>query len=185
MALLLLTALFVGAAAENCNTNCEEKFGDHASGYVMGTAPFCGGYAGDCSVKTASESGYGANGGYMGATGGATYNTKDTYKDMGFKVKAFGLSEFYEDGGHECKTGQKVCCCIVGEANSRLFEVGAVVADTGGGSHQRIAVITVAAGAALSAFVALAVVTRVFLRRAAEQRGESVALVELGAGAHE
>merc|ERR1740120_218645 len=185
MALLLLTTLFVGAAAKNCNTRCERKFGVLASGYVMGTAPFCGGSPEDCSVKTASGHGYSAEGGYNGASGGVSYNSKHAYKDMRNKVVPFGQSKAYDDGGSDCWTGTKQCCCVVGLTSSRLFEVGDVVAGTGGGSPRHIAVITVAAGAALSAFVALAVVTRVFLRRAAEQRSESVALVELRASAHE
>merc|ERR1712137_591050 len=102
----------------NCINDCTDRFCKTApslcGGYVMGTAPFCGGNANDCTQKLAEQhaGSFGGNVGYGGASVGASGSSSSgvTYQPS-ITSAPLGTYKEYEDGGAKCWTGTKQCCC--------------------------------------------------------------------------
>lgn len=105
--------------AENCDMKCRNRPGSAClgdgkrfGGYVVGTAPFCGGVAADCNPTAMHDLGYHGSVGFKDVSVGGGYTEKKRF-EVSFSSFCAGASKEYSDGGADCLSGTKVCCCMV------------------------------------------------------------------------
>lgn len=99
-------------ATINCDSWCQSRYrGREASGYVVGTAPFCGGEASDCTMINAEKHGINIKASGYGVSGEIGHTHEKKY-DVSGRTRPGPQKKYFDDGGAECSTGTKQCCCF-------------------------------------------------------------------------